>query len=50
MKKFLHDKLHWGFPKEKIGGDNFQPNYSCQFCPREVIQDSGGSWFHLTDK
>ena len=50
IKKFIHDKLGWGFPNKRVGGDGFQQNYSCRFCDKEITQDSTGAWFHLTSK
>lgn len=50
MKKFLHNALGWGYPVEKVGGDSFQPTYSCQFCDHEITKDSTGAWFHLSAK
>ena len=47
IQRFLHDKLGWGFPLERIGGDNFQPVYICRFCNRKIVRDSTGAWFHL---
>ena len=49
IKKFLHDFLRLGFPKERVDGDCFQPNYSCQFCDEEITQDSTGAWFYYSD-
>lgn len=49
IKRFFHNILGWGFPKEKVGGDGFQTNYSCQFCDYKITQDSQGNWFHLSD-
>lgn len=48
MKKLLHNLLKWGFPLERVGGDNFVATYSCKFCNEEITQDSQGNWFHLT--
>ena len=48
IKKFLHDKLGWGFPNKMVGGDSFQQNYSCRFCKGEITKDSTGAWFHLS--
>ncbi len=48
IKRFLHNVLGWGFPVKKIGPGGFQQNYSCQFCDREITQDSTRAWFHLT--
>lgn len=53
IKRFVHNLLGWGFPKEnqgRIGGDDFQPTYQCQFCDYILAQDSTGSWFHLSSK
>lgn len=47
IKKFLHDKLDWGFPALKVSGDPFQPTYACRFCSDRLAQDSQGNWFHL---
>lgn len=49
IKKFLHDRLKWGFPLKMVGGDGFQQNYSCKFCDKEITQDSQGNWFHYED-
>lgn len=49
IKKWIHDKLKWGFPKERTGGDGFQTTYSCEYCHSDLAQDSTGAWFHLTD-
>jgi hypothetical protein len=46
-QKYLHDLFDWGYPEKRVGGDEFQPTYSCKFCDKEVIKDSTGSWFHL---
>ena len=48
IKKFFHDFLGWGFPEKRVGGDTFQPTYSCEFCDKELAQDSTGAWFHLS--
>ncbi len=47
MQKFLHNILGWGYPTKLVGGDNFQPTYSCKFCDDELALDSQGNWFHL---
>lgn len=49
-KKWLHDKIGWGFPQSRTGGDFYQPTYSCRFCDKELAQDSNLDWFHLSDK
>lgn len=50
IKKFLHDKLGWGYVcLGKCGGDNFQPTYKCRFCDKDLAQDSTGAWFHLSN-
>lgn len=50
IKKFLHDKLFWGFPDKVKSKDSFQSTYSCRFCKNDLAQDSAFNWFHLTDK
>ena len=47
IRKFLHDYLGWGYPLNRIGGDEFQPTYSCRYCKDEICQDSQLNWFHL---
>ena len=48
IKQFFHNKLGWGYPVKLVGGDGFQPTFSCEFCSGELAQDSTGAWFHLT--
>lgn len=43
----LHNKLGWGYPSKQVGGDGFQPTYSCKYCKSELAQDSSGAYFHL---
>lgn len=50
IRKWLHDKLGWGYPVKLVGGDSFQQNYSCLFCNYNITQDSTGAWFHLSSK
>lgn len=47
IRKFLHDKLKWGYPAYKTASDSFQPIYVCKFCGKDLAQDSQGNWFHL---
>lgn len=47
IRKWLHNFLGWGYPVKRIGGDSFQPTFSCRFCDKEICQDSQGNWFHL---
>ena len=47
MKKFLHDKLGWGYPTILKQKDSFQPLYKCKYCDEPLAQDSTKSWFHL---
>lgn len=50
IKKWFHDKLHWGYPRGfQTGGDSFQPTYTCRFCKGNLAQDSQGNWFHLSN-
>ncbi len=44
----LHDLLDWAYRDKLIGGDSFQPVWSCKFCTGRLAQDSSGAWFHLT--
>lgn len=50
IKKWLHDKLGWGFSGGVSGGDSFQPTYHCRFCSRTLLRDSNGDLFHSTNK
>lgn len=51
FKKWLHDKLGYGYPIENNGsGDSFQPNYGCEYCEFNLAQDSTGAYFHLSSK
>ena len=47
IRKFLHDKLGWGYPVARLSY-GFQPTFSCRFCEDEITKDSTGAWFHLT--
>ena len=49
IRKWLHDKLKWGYPAYRIGGTKFQTLYACRFCNKDLTQDSQGNWFHLSD-
>jgi len=50
IKKFLHDKLHWGYPTYPIEVENMYenpyPQYKCKYCDDVVLKDSQGNWFH----
>lgn len=49
LKRFLHNKLGWAYPKkvEDIN-DVFQTIHKCK-CGVECTQDSTGAWFHLSE-
>jgi hypothetical protein len=49
IRKFLHDKLGWGYPQGLGSNNSFQPSYSCRYCSGQVASDSTGAWFHLSD-
>ena len=48
IKKFLHDKLDWGFPNESRGFDGCSFTSTCRLCGGRLLQDSQGNWFHAT--
>jgi hypothetical protein len=55
IQKLLHDKLGWGIKGIIIAGndcglDFFPAVYTCRFCNYKLMQDSSGSWFHLSEK
>lgn len=50
IRRWAHDKLGDGYPVQNIGGDSFQPVWSCRYCNGTLAQDSQGNWFHLSGK
>jgi len=50
IKKLLHDWLGWGFidTTKSRNSDGFQPTFGCQFCDKQIAQDSQRNWFHLS--
>lgn len=47
LRRWSHGVLGWGYPGIRIGGDWFQPTYSCRYCNKSIAKDSQGNWFHL---
>lgn len=53
IKKWLHDKLGWGFRGKYINTSHddivgLYMIYKCRFCDKALEKDSQGNWFHLS--
>lgn len=47
VKKWLHDKLGWGFFNGKV---DYNGSLGCSYCDRCITTDSTGALFHLSTK
>ncbi len=48
LRRFVHDKLDWGFPKPPSSFDGCSHVSVCKYCEGNILLDSQGNWFHLT--
>jgi len=48
VKRWTHDKLHWGYPIEwRVLEKGKSESSTCKFCEGRLLKDSTGAWFHI---